>query len=131
MSEIHILSQNDLTRTLAARHGEMWDAYVRIDEDSHNQFMTEDFRAVHPDGSLHIGRPTAAEIAAEPIEDYWLADMQAWPVGEEAAIVTYTAEVEVRTPALSGRFQFAVGEVWVLRDNEWKCRYYHATMLKS
>jgi len=46
------------------------------------------------------------------------------------AIVSYTAEVEVRTETTSGRFQFVVGEVWVCRDNQWKCRYYHATMLK-
>jgi hypothetical protein len=85
---------------------------------------------VHLDGSVHIGRPSAAEITAEPIEDYWLADLQAWPVGEDGAIASYTAEVEVRNGTKSARFQFIVGEVWVKHDNDWKCRYYHATLLK-
>lgn len=131
MSDVHLLSQNDLTRTLADNLREVWDAYVRVDEETHSKYLTEDYRAVHPDGSVHIGRPTAAEMAAEPIEDYWLADLQAWSVGEEAAIVSYTAEVEVRTGASRGRFSFAVGEVWVKRGIDWRCRYYHATMLRT
>ena len=130
MGDVHPLSQNDLTRTIADRLTEIWDAYVRVDEESHSKHLTEDYRAVHPDGSVHIGRPSAAEIAAAPIEDYWIADLQAWPVFDDGAIVSYTAEVEVRTETTSGRFQFIVGEVWLRRDNQWKCRYYHATMLK-
>ena len=130
MGDVHLLSQNDLTRAIAERLTEIWDAYVRVDEESHNKYLTEDYRAIHPDGSVHIGRPSAAEMAVEPIEDYWIADLQAWPVGDDGAIVSYTAEVEVRTETTSGRFQFIVGEVWVRRDNQWKCRYYHATMLK-
>ena len=79
---------------------------------------------------MRLGRPSAAETAAAPIEDYWLADLQAWPVGDEGAIVSYTAEVDVRNQTCSGRFQFVVGEVWARRDKEWKCRYYRATLLK-
>lgn len=130
MGEVHLLSQNDLTRAIAWRLEEIWDAYVRVDEESHNKYLTEDYRAVHPDASVHIGPPTAAEIAAAPIEDYWLADLQAWPVSDDGAIVSYTAEVQMGTGNASGRFQFIVGEVWVKRDNQWKCRYYHATPMK-
>jgi hypothetical protein len=130
MGVVHLLSQNDLTRAIAERLTEVWDAYVGVDEASHSKYLTEDYRAVHPDGRVHIGRPSAAEMAAEPIEDYWLADLQAWPVGDGGAIVSYTAEVEVRTEITSGRFQFIVGEVWLRRDDQWNCRYYHATMLK-
>jgi murein tripeptide amidase MpaA len=130
MGDVHLLSQNDLTRAIAERLTEVWDAYVRVDEESHSKYLTEDYRAVHPDGRVHIGRPSAGEMAAEPIEDYWIADLQAWPVGDDGAIVSYTAEVEVRTETTSGRFQFIVGEVWIRRDGQWKCRYYHATMLK-
>jgi len=79
---------------------------------------------------MHVGKPSAKEMAAAPIEDYWLRDMEAWPVGEEGAIVTYTAEVEVRSGLSAQRFQFAVGEVWMKHAGQWKCRYYHATMLK-
>jgi hypothetical protein len=45
-------------------------------------------------------------------------------------LATYTAEVEVRSHGSAARFKFAVGEVWAKRGDEWKCRYYHATILK-
>jgi len=130
MGEVHAIAENELTRVLAEKHREMWNAYMRVDEAAHSSFITEDFRAVHPDGTVHIGKPSAKEIAAEPIEDYWLTEMQAWPVGEEAAIATYTAEVQVRVDESSAGFKFEVGEVWLKVGGQWKCRYYHATMRK-
>src|ERR1700739_2905174 len=102
MGGIHLLAQNDLTRLLAWRLDQIWDAYVRVDEESHNQYLTEDYRAVHPDGSVQIGRPSAAEIAAAPIEDYWLADLQAWPIGADGAIASYSARVLARKENTSG-----------------------------
>jgi hypothetical protein len=56
--------------------------------------------------------------------------LQAWPAGEEAAIATYTAEVQVKDDESSVGFKFEVGEVWLIEGGEWKCRYYHATMRK-
>ena len=130
MGEIHQLSQSGLTTTIAQRIREMWDAYVRFDEPTHSKCFTPDCRAVHPDGTVHIGPPTAAEIATNHIEDYWLTDLQAWPVGQEAAIATFTAEVQVGTGASAQHFKFEVGEVWIRHGNAWKSRYYHATPLK-
>ena len=131
MGGVHLLADNDLTRIFAWRLEEIWDAYVRVDADTHNKYLTKDYRAIHPDGTLHLGPPSAAEIAVAPIEDYWLADLQAWPVGEEGAIVSYTAEVQVRAGAASSRLQFLVGEVWLRHGTDWRCRYYHATLLKT
>ena len=130
MGEVHLLSQSDLTKALAWRVDDIWDAYARVDEQAHNKYLTEDYRAVHPDGSVHVGRPTSSEMAAEPIDDYWLADLQAWPIGEDGAILSYTAEVQIPNGDTSRRLQFAVGEVWLKNSNDWRCRYYHATMLK-
>jgi len=130
MPRIQRAKENDLTRELAERLRNIWDAYLLADEEAHSEMLADDFRAVHPDGTMHVGKPSAKEMAAAPIEDYWLRDMEAWPVGEEGAIVTYTAEVEVRSGLSAQRFQFAVGEVWMKHAGQWKCRYYHATMLK-
>lgn len=130
MSRVHLAKENELTRKLAERHQTMWDAYVSVNEEEHSRHLAEEFRAVSPDGTIHVGKPSAAEIAAQPIEDYWLREFEAWPVGEEGAITTYTAEVEVRRGLSAERFRFAVGEVWMKYGEEWKCRYYHATMLK-
>ena len=130
MPRMQAIKTDDLTNTLAERLQKIWDAYLVADEETHSAFLADDYRAVHPDGTIHIGRPSAEEMAAEPIEDYWLRDLQAWPVGNEGAIVSYTAEVEVRSGLSAQRLQFAVGEVWMKHGGEWKCRYYHATMLR-
>jgi Domain of unknown function (DUF4440) len=130
LGRVHTIKTDPLTTTLAERLQKIWDAYLLIDEETHNTYLADDYRAVHPDGTVHLGKPSATEIAAEPIEDYWLRDMEAWPVGDEGAIVNYTAEVEVRSGLSAQRFQFAVGEVWMKHAAEWKCRYYHATVLK-
>lgn len=130
MGEIQAAGQNQLTLAIAERLRELWDSYVRIDAGAHSALLTEEYRAVHPDGSVHIGKPSAAEMSAEPIEDYWLTELQAWPAGEEAAIATYTAEVQVKDDDSSVGFKFEVGEVWLKVGGQWKCRYYHATMRK-
>ena len=127
MGRVHAAAQNELTRTIAERLRELWDAYLRVDEAAHSAVLTREYRAVHRDGSVHLGKPSEKEIAAAPIEDYWLRELQAWPAGDEAAIATYTAEVEVRNGLSASRFKFEVGEVWLKEGGQWKCRYYHAT----
>jgi hypothetical protein len=130
MGEVRATAQNELTRTIAERLRGVWDAYVRVDAEAHSALLAKEYRAVHPDGTVHIGKPSAAEIAAEPVEDYWLTELQAWPAGEEAAIATYTAEVQVKNDGSLVGFKFEVGEVWLKEGGQWKCRYYHATMRK-
>lgn len=125
-----MIKPDALTKALAEWLQELWDAYVCSDMASHSAILANDYRAVHPDGSVHVGKPSAQDLAAAPIEDYWLKELQAWPIGEEAALVTYAAEVEVRNQLSAARHKFAVGEVWAKREGEWKCRYYHATTLK-
>ena len=131
MGRIHPVNENELTRELAECVERLWNAYAAKDEAAHSLLLAEDYRAIHADGTVHPGKPTAEEMAAEPIEDYWLREFQAWQVGGEGAITNYTAEVEVRKGLSAERHQFLVGEVWMKRGGGWKCRYYHATLLKS
>ena len=130
MGEIRLLSENALTWMMAEKLRKVWNAWVHLDAAAHHELLTEDYRAVHPDGTVHMGRPSAAEMAAQRIEDYWLTELQAWPVGEEAAIVTYVAEVQLPEEMAAQRFRLLAGEVWAKRAGKWKCRYYHATMAK-
>jgi Domain of unknown function (DUF4440) len=130
MSRIHTKNDHELTLALAGRLQRVWDAYLTMDAAGHSEMLADDYRAVYPDGTVHVGKPSAEEIEAAPIEDYWLRDLQAWPVGEEGAIATYTAEVEVRAGLSAKRIRFEVGEVWMKHGGAWKCRYYHATPVK-
>ena len=130
MGGVPATTQDELTRTIAARLRELCDAYLRVDESAHSAVLAKEYRAVHPDGTVHLAKPSAKEIAAAPIEDYWPRKLQVRPTGEEAAIATYTAEVEVRSGLSAHGLKFAVGEVWRKEDGQWKCRHYHATIRK-
>jgi Domain of unknown function (DUF4440) len=130
VSRIHAIKDDALTLALAERIERIWQAHLALDSETHHALLADGYRAVQPNGTVHLGKPTAEEIAAVPIEDYWLRELQAWPVGEEGAIATYTAEVEVRRGLTAERHRFEVGEVWMKQSGEWKCRYYHATPLK-
>jgi hypothetical protein len=130
MGEIRLLTESELTWMMAEKLRKVWNAWVRLDESAHDELLAEDYRAVYPNGTVRSGRPSTAEMTAQRIEDYWLTELQAWPVGAEAAIVTYVAEVQQPEEMAAQKFQFLVGEVWVKRGGKWKCRYYHATMAK-
>lgn len=119
MGGVPASNQNELTRTIAERLRELWDAYLRVDEAAPSAALTKEYRAVHPDGTVHLGKPSAKEIAAAPIEDCWLGELQVWPTGEEAAIATDTAEVEVRSGLSASHFKFEVGEVWLREGGPW------------
>ena len=106
---------------------ELWKAYRDGDAEGHNSFLTRDYRAVHPDGTVRDGHPTAQDIAAAPITGYALSDVRVVPVAAGAALVTYMADVKVPGGAQG---QFAVGELWVNEHDEWKCRYYQGTLTK-
>lgn len=82
-----------MTRALTERLEKIWEAYLQVDEETHSELLAEDYRGVHPHGAVRIGKPSTKEIAAWPIEDYWLWELEAWPAGEEGATLTYTAEV--------------------------------------
>jgi len=124
MNEIVLKRKDALTEALAGKVRGIWDAYMAEEANLHASFMTEDYSAVHPDGSFHTRAPTAEEIAAARISGYRLTEMEAWPIGSDAALMRYLAEVE----AGSGKYRFVVGEVWVKRHGEWKCRYYQPTI---
>ena len=130
MGGVHAVGENELTRMLTEQLRALWDACLRVDEVAHSALLAEEYRAVHPDGSVHLGKPSAEEIAAAPIEDYWLRELQAWPAGDEAVIAAYTAEVEVRNGMSAERYKLEVGEVWLKEHGQWKCRYHHATPRK-
>lgn len=130
MSTVHTANQDDLTRILAARLREVWDAYQRLDAPAHNAILTDDYTAVHPDGSVHPRPPTAQEIAAAPIGDYSLTEVRAVPLGPDSALVNYLADVDVPSNGSPMRVKFVVGEIWLKRSGQWKCRYYQATLAK-
>jgi ketosteroid isomerase-like protein len=122
------LGTADLTQTISPLIHRIWDAYRKGDAAAHSALLADDYTAVHPDGSVHLRKPTAQEIRSAPIGAYILSDLRVVPTGSDAALANYLATVEIPDAPKLGKF--VVGEVWVKQGGEWKCRYYQATPLK-
>ncbi len=121
-------SAPELTEAITARLFALWDAWKNKDAATHNAILADDYTGVYPDGTLHSGKPTAQQITAAPIAAYKLSHLRVAPVGADAALVTYIAEVEIPGGSPPAHAQFAVGEVWVKQRGEWLCRYYQGTL---
>ena len=116
-----------LTEAIRPRLHAIWEHYKNQEAAAHNALLADDYQAVHPDGTLRNRKPTPQEIAQAPLTAYTLVQVKAVPLGPDAALVTYTAEVTGPSGGKIIHVTYQVGEVWVRRSGEWKCRYYHGT----
>jgi hypothetical protein len=129
-NEVSLAADDVLTQTLAGRIKTLWDARRSVDAVRLNSLLTDDYAAVHPDGTVHVEKPTEQEMASAEMDHYQLTQLRAAPVGPEGALVTYVAEVGIASHIAPATVRFAVGEVWIKKFRDWKCRYYQATVLK-
>ncbi|MFZ0736375.1 MAG: nuclear transport factor 2 family protein [Candidatus Acidiferrales bacterium] len=117
-----------MTEAISARLVTQWEAWKNQDAASNDAVIADDFNSFSPDGSRHIGKPTAQQMSEQPISGYKLSQFRVVPVGADTALVTYFAEV--KTPGVIAEFQMAVGEVWVKRNGQWLIHAFSGTMMK-
>ena len=122
------VSISEMTEAISARLLAQWEAWKNQDAASNNAIIAADFNSFWPDGSRHIGKPTAQQMSEQPITGYNLSQLRVVPVGADAALVTYFADV--KTPGDNVEFKMAVGEVWVKRNGQWLIRGYSGTLIK-
>ena len=127
METAYNISIPELTEAISARLVAQWEAWKNQDAASNNAIIADEFDSFWPDGSRHIGKPTAQQMSEQPITGYKLSQLRVVPVGADAALVTYFADV--KTPG-DNVFQMAVGEVWVKRNGQWLIRGYSGTRIK-
>jgi len=118
----------EATEAIRARLLTQWEAWKNQDKASNDAVIADTFDAFCPDGSRRIGKPTAEQMAAEPIAGYKLSEFRAVPVGADAALVTYFAYVSL--PNDNALYPMAVGEFWVKRGGEWFIRGFSGTLIK-
>ena len=116
-----------LTEAIRPRLLAIWAHYQSQEAEAHNALLADDYQAVGPDGGLRSGKPTPQEIAKAPLTAFTLVQVRAIPLGLDAALMTYTAEVDGPSGGKMIHVTYQVGEVWVRRAGEWKCRYYQET----
>jgi hypothetical protein len=118
----------EMTEVITARLRTQWEAWKNQDAASNNAIIADDFNSFWPDGSRHIGKPTAQQMSEQPITGYKLSQLRVVPVGADAALVTYFADI--KTPGNDVDFHMAVGEAWVKRNGQWLIRGYSGTLMK-
>ena len=118
----------EMTEAISARLTAQWEAWKNQDAASNNAIIADEFHSFWPDGSRHIGKPTAQQMSEQPISGYRLSELRVVPVGVDAALVTYFADI--KTPGNNAEFHMAVGESWVKRNGRWLIRGYSGTLIK-
>ncbi len=127
METSHNDSIPEMTEAISARLVAQWEGWKNQDPEPNKAIIADDFNSFSPDGSRHVGRPTAQQMAEQPISGYKLSQLRVVPVGADAALVTYFADVT--TPG-DNVFQMAVGEAWVKRNGQWLIRAFSGTQIK-
>lgn len=116
------------TDAISARLVAQWEGWKNQNPAPNMAIVADDFNSFSPDGSRHTGRPTAQQMSEQPITDYKLSQLRVVPVGADAALVTYFADV--KTPGDIAQFQMAVGEFWAKRDGQWLIHGFSGTLMK-
>jgi hypothetical protein len=118
----------ELTEAISARLVAQWEAWKNQDAASNDAIIADDFQSFSPDGSRGVGKPTAQQMSEQPITGYKLSQFRVVPIGTDAALVTYFADVT--TPGEIAEFQMAVGESWSKRNGQWLIRGFSGTIIK-
>ena len=118
----------EMTEAIRSRLVTQWEAWKNQDPASNNAVIADEFDSFSPDGARRVGKPTAEQMAREPIAGYKLAEFRAVPLGADAALVTYFAHVSL--PNDDTEYPMAVGEFWVKRAGEWFIRGFSGTLIK-
>ena len=118
----------DMTEAIRARLVSQWEAWKNQDTTSNDAVIADEFDSFWPDGTRHVGKPTAEQMAAQPIAGYKLSEFRAVPLGADAALVTYFAHVSL--PNDDPEYPMAVGEFRVKCSGEWFIRGFSGTLIK-
>ncbi len=57
----------EITEAISARLHAQWDGWKNRDAAANNAIIADDFTSFWPDGSRHVGKPTAQQMAEQPI----------------------------------------------------------------
>ena len=118
----------EMTEAISARLTAQWEGWKNRDPAPNNAIIADDFHSFWPDGSRHIGRPTAQQMSEQSIAGYKLSEFRVVPVGADSALVTYFADIKIPSDDLEHKM--AAGEFWIKRNGQWIIRGYSGTLMK-
>jgi hypothetical protein len=122
----HVAIQ-EWTDAIHARLVTQWEAWKNKDAASNDAVIADRFSSISADGLRRAGRPTAQQMADQPISGYKLSEFRVVPVRSDAALVTYFADI--KTPD-NVEHHMAVGEYWEKRKGQWFIHGFSGTLMK-
>jgi hypothetical protein len=88
----------EVTEAISAQLVAQWEGWKNQDPAPNDAIIANDFHSFWPDGSRHVGRPTAQQMSEQPITGYSLSELRVVPVGADGALVTYFADIKTKPP---------------------------------
>ena len=116
------------TYDLYARLVAQWEGWKNQDPAPNEAIIADDYQSIVFDGSRHAGRPPAKQMSEQPISGYKISEFRIVPVGTDAALVTYFAEI--KSPARDAAFRMSVGESWAKQNGQWRIRAFSGTLMQ-
>ncbi len=125
------MAQNDpvakMTEEIQARYLIPWEAWKNKDEAANSAVHTDDFKSIGADGVYQTTKPTVQQMIDQAIVGYKISEFRVVPEGQDAALVTYFAEITTPDKAVH---HMAAAESWVKRKGQWFVRAFSGTMMK-
>ena len=125
----HNVSIPELTEAISARLVAQWEGWKNQDAASNNAVIADDFNSLWPDGSRHIGKPTAQQMSEQPITGYKLSQVRAVAVAADTALVTYPLTMKGTWKGKAVPAKSFASAVWVRRGGKWLEAFYQETPL--
>ena len=108
-----------------------WVDWVKKDRPAVEKIMTEDVVEIWVDGKGPRDKKSSLEgMQQMNITNYSLSDFKFKPLGRDARLAIYRANVEFSMGGPSMKGDLAVSEVWVRHGKEWKLVHYQETEIK-
>ena len=123
---------SSLQATLEKLENEGWEAFKNRDHKTYTALSTSDYTAVAADGKPAHDLNGILDVADHvKINSYKLNDMKVTPLGPDAALATYTADVNLAFGNEKPQdMKLNVTDVYVKRGGEWKAIRYHESEIK-
>lgn len=123
--------KSQLASMLEAKVRAAWAALAKRDKDAYAEFLADEFQAVEADGDGERSKPRVLhEVEGSATTDYLLQLFQVQSLGPNYAFVTYESTVQFPAGSATRYRRTFIGELWSLRDGQWKMLRYQETAVR-
>lgn len=121
----------DLAQLLRSKAETEWAAFLAKDKKALGDLLADDFIAVSIDREGTRNKQQAiSSVEHSVVREYALSSFRMFPLGNEAALLTYEVYVTFPESAAVKGARLYIAEVWLNRDKQWRMLHYQETRVK-